>query len=131
QMTLPAGSTILPIILAFDQTHLTNFSRDKKLWPVYMTLRNIHSSIQNKPSSHAWIPIALLPIPPKRQLGIPNYSEAAQENDTFQCADERVRICFPLLCSWLADHVKNVNIYTILQNRCPICPCSAEKFGNY
>ena len=53
------------MIVASDQTHLTNFSGDKKAWPVYLTLGNIVSTIRNKPSAMAMILIALLPVPPK------------------------------------------------------------------
>ena len=63
--TLPPGSTIIPVIIASDQTHLTNFSGDKKAWPVYLTLGNIVSTVRNKPSAMAMILVALLPVPPK------------------------------------------------------------------
>ena len=46
-----------------------------------MTIGNIHSHIRNKPSNHAWIPIAFLPIPPKRVGKIPGYKESQQELD--------------------------------------------------
>ena len=62
---MPPGSTILPVISASDQTHLTNFSGDKKAWPVYLTLGNIVSTVRNKPSAMAMILVALLPVPPK------------------------------------------------------------------
>ena len=151
---------MLPIILASDQTHLTNFSGDKKLWPVYLTLGNIHSRIRNKPSAHAWIPIALLPIFPKRVDKIPGYSEASQEKECSQllhnilwnilepltdyerpqrvedglrlnCCDMQIRFCFPILCSWLADHMETANIQGMLVNRCPICPCEPDQLGDF
>ncbi|KAF8436974.1 hypothetical protein BGX38DRAFT_1098973, partial [Terfezia claveryi] len=50
---LPEGGTLVPILLASDETHLTNFSRDKKLWPVYMSISNIRSSIRNTHTMHA------------------------------------------------------------------------------
>ena len=74
QGLLPDGGTFVPILLASDETHLTNFSGDKKLWPVFMSIGNILSSIQNTPTMHAWIPIAFLPIGPKRVNKIPGYS---------------------------------------------------------
>lgn len=81
QRLIPIGSMLVPVLLVLDQTHLTNFSRDKKLWPVYMSIGNINSSVCNKPSMHAWIPIALLPIPPKRLDKIPGNPTEAQELD--------------------------------------------------
>ena len=41
QEQLPQGATIVPVIFAFDKTHLTNFSGDKQAWPLYMTIGNI------------------------------------------------------------------------------------------
>ena len=71
QIQIPVGSTLLPILLALDQTHLTNFSEDMKLWPLYMSIGNIKSTVRNKPTTNAWIPVALLPIPSKCLEKIP------------------------------------------------------------
>ncbi|KAF8330157.1 uncharacterized protein EI90DRAFT_2872579, partial [Cantharellus anzutake] len=54
--------TILAIVLGSDKTHLTNFSGNKKMHPIYLSLGNIHKSVQNKPSKRAWIQLANLPI---------------------------------------------------------------------
>ena len=112
---------MVPILLTSDQTHLTNFSGDKKLWPVYISLGNIHSQVCNKPNALAWIPLAFLPVPPKRLSKIPNSSEAQQGLNAHQifhsaisyllqplsdtvvlekglemyCADEKVYLFFP------------------------------------
>jgi len=48
-----------------DQTHLTNFSGDKKAWPVYITIGNLPSTKRNRPGSMAVLLLALLPVPPK------------------------------------------------------------------
>ena len=50
QFTLPISSTLVPVLLTLDQTHLTNFSGDKKLWPIYMSIGNINSIVCDKPS---------------------------------------------------------------------------------
>ncbi|KAF8432912.1 hypothetical protein BGX38DRAFT_1224166 [Terfezia claveryi] len=84
QKQVPIGCTVVPVLLASDQTHLTNFSGDKKLWPLYMSIGNIKSTIRNKPTMNAWIPIALLPIPPKRLDRIPGHLVEAQELDALQ-----------------------------------------------
>ncbi|KAF8312762.1 uncharacterized protein EI90DRAFT_2866182, partial [Cantharellus anzutake] len=54
--------TILAIMLGSDKTHLTNFSGDKKMHPVYLSLGNIQKSVRNKPNKRAWILLANLPI---------------------------------------------------------------------
>lgn len=81
-MTLPAGSTLIPVILTSDQTFLTNFSGDKKLWPIFMSIGNIRSHIRNKPTAQAWILIGLLPIGPKRNKGIKGFNTQEQEYDS-------------------------------------------------
>ena len=56
---------MIPVISASEQTHLTYLSGDKKVWPVYLMLGNIVSTVRNKPSTKAMILIALLPVPRK------------------------------------------------------------------
>jgi hypothetical protein len=63
--TLPRGATVVPIIGMSDQTHLSNFSGDKKAWPVYVTIGNINSKTRNSPTTMAILLLALLPVPPK------------------------------------------------------------------
>ncbi|KAF8416904.1 hypothetical protein BGX38DRAFT_1070840, partial [Terfezia claveryi] len=146
QMTLPAGCTLVPVIRTSDQTFLTNFSGDKKLWPLFMSIGNIPSHIRNKPTAQAWVLIGLLPIGSKRTEGIKGFSTKQQEYDALRVqhtilegilkplvhiykgggykvvyADEKVRNCVPILSSWLADHMENVTIYGIKTNRCPTC----------
>jgi hypothetical protein len=63
QADLPADSTVIPIILGSDSTHLTNFAGGKKAWPVYLTVGNIASKARNRPSERAWVLIAYIPSP--------------------------------------------------------------------
>jgi hypothetical protein len=105
---------------------------------------------------HAWIPIALLPICPKRVNKIPGYSVETQEIQALQtvhdvlahilkplsdeecrkgcemvCGDENIRLCFPKLFCWLADHMENATIHGITNNRCAVCICPLDKLGDY
>jgi len=146
----------VPILLASDETHLTNFSGDKKLWPVYMSIGNIRSSIQNMHTMYAWIPIALLPVGPKRVNKIPRYSVEMQEQQALQtvhevfahllkplsdarcqtgykmiCANGNIHLCFPKLFCWLADHMENATIHAIASNRCPVCIVPVKMLGEY
>jgi len=56
---------VVPIMGMSDQMNLTNFSWDKKAWPVYMTIGNIPLTIRHRPGSMAILLLGLLPIPPK------------------------------------------------------------------
>ncbi|KAF8537974.1 hypothetical protein BDD12DRAFT_698145, partial [Trichophaea hybrida] len=54
------GATIVQLICGSDETQLTDFSGDQRAWPIYLTIRNIHSSIQKKFSYLAQLIIAFL-----------------------------------------------------------------------
>jgi len=45
------------------------------------------------------------------------------------CSDEKVRKCIPVVSSWLADHIENVNIHGIKTNRYPVCTASQSQVG--
>jgi len=88
QTQIPVGSTLVPVLFALDQTHLTNFSGDKKLWPLNMSIGNIKSSMRNKPKMNTCIPIALLRISPKCLHKIPTYPPEAEEMDALRITRE-------------------------------------------
>ncbi|KAF8446580.1 hypothetical protein BGX38DRAFT_651676 [Terfezia claveryi] len=54
----------------------------------YMSLGNINFTVRNKPTMNAWIPISLLPIPPKRLEKVPRNPTEAQELDALQVMHE-------------------------------------------
>ncbi|EUC59872.1 Zn-finger protein, putative [Rhizoctonia solani AG-3 Rhs1AP] len=63
QNQLQPGSTVIPIILSSDATHLTNFSGGKSAWPVYVSIGYISKSIRAKISSYSTLLLAYLPVP--------------------------------------------------------------------
>jgi len=87
-MNLPVGSTLVPVLFASDSTHLTNFSGDGKVWPLYMSIGNIKSGIRSRPTSHAWIPVALLPNSSKQVKKITGWSEEKQEQEAIEVLHE-------------------------------------------
>ncbi|KAF8594043.1 hypothetical protein BDV93DRAFT_459758 [Ceratobasidium sp. AG-I] len=62
QEQLPVGSTVVPIILASDKTHLTTQMGGKEAWPVYLTIGNIPKDVRKQVSSHSSILIGYLPV---------------------------------------------------------------------
>ena len=120
-----------------------------------MSIGNIPSSIRAKPTSHAWIPIALLPIGPKRLHKQPGWSAKKQEQEALEavhdilrlifrpisdsakdgisvtCGDGVQRRCYFRLTAWLADHQENCTIHAIYNNRCTICECPVDELGSY
>ncbi|KAF9514847.1 hypothetical protein BS47DRAFT_1294665, partial [Hydnum rufescens UP504] len=57
----PKGATLQAVVIVLDKTHLTNYSSDKSMHAVYITLSNIHDNVQRKPSCGAWMLLAQLP----------------------------------------------------------------------
>src|SRR5258708_965227 len=55
-------STILGIILVSDHTHLTNFTGDKKMHTVYLSIGNISKDVCQKHNSHALLLVTKIPI---------------------------------------------------------------------
>ena len=92
-MTVPVGSTLIPLLLTFDQTFLTNFSRDKKLCALFMCIGNIPWQICNKPTAQECILIGLLLASPKRIMGITGFTVQQQKYNTLtvqQTISERI-----------------------------------------
>jgi len=155
QITLPVGSTLIPLLFASDGTHLTNYCGNNKLWPVYMTIGNIASKFRLKPSMHAWLPIAFLPMSPKGVVKISGWSVAKQELESLDMthrileyilrpisdagnnrvdmiySDEVKRCCYPRVAGWTADHSESATIHAIYFNRCPLCECPADDLGDH
>ncbi|KAF8415651.1 hypothetical protein EV426DRAFT_541671, partial [Tirmania nivea] len=49
----PEYSTIVPIICTSDKAHLTKFSGNKSIWPLYITIGNIPKDIHRERSTRA------------------------------------------------------------------------------
>ena len=45
------------------------------------------------------------------------------------CADVKIRKCIPIVSSWLADHMQNVNIHGVKTNVCPISVATDTQLG--
>jgi len=45
------------------------------------------------------------------------------------CADRKVRLCFPILSAWIADHMENVALHGLKTNGCPKCEVSTNELG--
>lgn len=153
QDLLPEGATLVPIICFSDETHLTNFSGDKKIWPIYMTIGNIRSATRNKPSNLAVVLLGLLPISPAK--GTLNRADdatykklkgealhkalaqifrplqaAAKDGVALQCPDLEVRLCFPRLAAWIADYPEYTKLFNVSHQSCPVCTVPKVQLGS-
>jgi len=58
------------------------------------------------------------PLQNVAHVGIPN-----------DCADDKVRLCFPILSAWIADHVENVATHALKTNACPKYEVRTNELG--
>jgi hypothetical protein len=142
-----------------DGTHLSNFARDKKQWPVYMTIGNLSSKIRQMPSMHNIVMVALLPIPIKNRNNLQRpldekrqrYREVLNEllrqllqpltvkhNPSTEiayynvlCADGNFRRCKPVLATWLPDCPAYSDLHHLEQHVCFWCECPKNELGDY
>ena len=135
QEHLPAGRSIIPIILAADMTHLTNFSGDKSAWLLYMSIGNICKDVWHTASKCAWILIGFILIPPK---GVPDSGPAShhavntilgalKEVDIdghgyqWDCADGFCRRCYPIIAVWIGHYPVITTLTQIIGTACAMC----------
>jgi hypothetical protein len=138
QATLADGTTVLPLIVGSDKTHLTNFSGDKKAWPIYLSLGNISQKARRTSSLNAWIIISYMPTVAWNNPGdiwttlshrlfhqctkiifhptIQPGMEGALLTDSLRCQ----RLCFPCLVAWLADYQEQVLLNCVGWGMCPV-----------
>jgi len=48
---------------------------------------------------------------------------------SIDCADGTVRLCFPILSAWIADHMENVALHALTTNACPKCEVPTNELG--
>ncbi|THH03596.1 hypothetical protein EW145_g6149 [Phellinidium pouzarii] len=143
QSMLPEGATIVPVIIASDETQLSTFSGDKTAWPVYLTIGNIAKNIRLKPSTHATVILGYLPKVKfqcfeggsddearsriwnffhhcMRVLLVP-LIEAGENGIEMLCVDGFSRIVFPILAAYVADYPEQCLVTCCKSFRCPKC----------
>jgi len=59
-----------------DATHVTNFSGDGKVHPVYITSAQINTDIRNQPNRRAFLLLCYLPVCKFNKTQYPNISQA-------------------------------------------------------
>ena len=145
---LAPGTTILGIILATDCTHLTNFTGDKKIHTVYISLGNISKEVQKKHNAHAWLLLAKIPV---AKFSKTSFSGSKTEQEAMPgilsqhlfhvcmkhvltplrvnqrsyyvvlSPDGNSRLCIAILMAWIADLEEELLIAGIMKFSCPVC----------
>lgn len=121
------GHFVIPIILGSDETFQTNFSGDKNIWPLHVSVANIPARYRNTIKHAAWRLVALLPIRPKRAAKVKSQvdNEKTSALETVQmvlnrvlsdlhhleggikivCPDGKIRIGHPVLQTWIGKRI--------------------------
>ncbi|KAG8728744.1 hypothetical protein FRC10_004600 [Ceratobasidium sp. 414] len=132
--------TIVPLIIASDETTLTNNPKGEKAHPIYLSIGNINKSIRRKPTKRAMVLIRYLPVDSFQR--IPDslrrryHSEllhrslekvfeplktASSDGLLAWCADGHLRHIYPIIAAWIADWPEQNDIACTTQGGCPKC----------
>ena len=86
QSRLPQYATLLSVTLSSDKTRLSAMTGDRVAHPLLITLANIDSALRSSISSHAFVPLALFPVP--KFVGVKKGLHGILENRlTHSCLD--------------------------------------------
>ncbi|KAL1705648.1 hypothetical protein EV121DRAFT_279498 [Schizophyllum commune] len=147
QARLPDGATVAPLIVATDKTQLTNFSRGKSAYPVYLTIGNLPKAIRRKPNMHACVLLGYLPTDKvlDEELTTKEVRSRAQRvfHESMRVLLEplvvagtsgvemvggngEVRRVFPILAAYVADFPEQCLVACSKSGTCPKCQCPAN-----
>jgi hypothetical protein len=135
------NTTILPLIIATDQTVLSVMCGGQKAYPVYITIANINKGMQWKPSKRAMALLGYLPVDAFEDIAdddkrrclkvtlvhqamakmLAPLQEASEEGVEMECLDSHVRLVFPHVAAYTVDWPEQ-NLHSCTsEGSCPIC----------
>jgi len=129
---LPCGATVVPVTCASNKPHLTNFSGNQQVWPLYLMIGNNRNDIHCTPRNHTCILVGLIPCPPKGAKNTDNAWHSTVGTvrsplwnlDTtgsglkWNCADGCQRHCYAILAAWVRHFLERVMVGQVSYGSC-------------
>jgi hypothetical protein len=132
------GATIIPVHISSDKTLVTSFL-GKSVYPVYVTIGNVPKEIRRKPSTHAQVLFAYLPVARLNHIVGESSKRRASQNLFHACmrrilhpletagakgvrmksGDGLVRRCHPILAVYAGDHPEQCLVTCTKSTECP------------
>ena len=132
------GATIIPVHISSDKTLVTSFL-GKLVYPVYITIGNVPKEICRKPSMHAQVLFAYLPVARLNHMVGESSKRRASQNLFHACMQrilrpletagaEGVRMksgdglvcqCHPILAVYAGDHPEQCLVTCTKTTECP------------
>ena len=137
-------------MISSDKTQVTSFG-GKSVYPVYVTIGNIPKDIRRKPSTHAQVLLAYLPVSTldqidsatSRRRAVPNLfhfcmhhilwplEEAGKTGVMMKSGDGSIRRCHPILAVFAGDHPEQCLVACTKVNECPKGTTPPNSLGDY
>ena len=149
QENIPPGATLLGTILSSDKTTITAMTGDRTAHPLLISLANMKSSYRAKGSHHAFLLLALLPVPKfithdKPLCGVLEncllhgcldfilepLKKAAFEGKMMSDPYGSLRYCFTPLAAYIVDTPEAAMLAGVGGKTSPITMASYKQFGD-
>ncbi len=147
QSEVGEGETLGLVMLASDETHLTNHYGDKHMHAVYMSCGNIDKNVRSKESSNCWVMVAQIPVvnfEEKEHQGIlsqrlyhicldivtEKLKECSNTPVSMCDANGDLRLVRTILLAHLADHPEQLVIACVTKNMSPLSLAGFKDLGS-
>ncbi|QRV91332.1 hypothetical protein RhiJN_19350 [Ceratobasidium sp. AG-Ba] len=144
------AATLIPLVIASDQTRLSTMCGGQKAYPVYVTVGNIGKDVRRKPSQRATVLLGYLPVDAFEDIAddderrrmkaelihrsmetmLRPLKVASEKGVDMWCADGRLRRVFPMVAAYIADWPEQNLMACTSEGSCPICVTKQKGRGD-